>query len=326
MSVDTDDVKNVAAETAAGAEQNAASVLPDDVPAEVRTHWLDGTRSRELEAAEQELADDPEVKLSSLDQDMIRAESETPEEAAAVIAGEESRLRKDKALEQAAKLINQETPSRMLLERPAWGITGATGELHMRSSWAICLGRSSPMITGMYGFAAKVKAVIGAYRRGCPFAAQRLLKLEDELKKVNGIFRIKEVEVRKMLESAVRTKMEPFTSERPSSVSVHFISPYAYHAFELLLIYDDIMRIIFPYAQMGMIDPKIYQADLKELGRHIRRILGSCDGYYYVGEASCRAQDDIYQAAVNAFGEPDARIIEGKLLPYLVAIPQAFVR
>ena len=87
MSVDTDDVKNVAAETAAGAGQNAASVLPDDVPAEVRTHWLDGTRSRELEAAEQELADDPEVKLSSLDQDMIRAESETPEEAAAVIAG-----------------------------------------------------------------------------------------------------------------------------------------------------------------------------------------------------------------------------------------------
>ena len=317
MSVDTDDVKNVAAETAAGAEQNAASVLPDDVPAEVRTRWLDGTRSRELEAAEQELADDPEIKLSSLDQDMIRAESETPEEAAAVIAGEESRLRKDKALEQAAKLINQETPSRMLLERPAWGVTGATGELHMRSSWAICLGRSSPMITGMYGFAAKVKAVIGAYRRGCPFAAQRLLKLEDELKKVNGIFRIKEVEVRKMLGSAVRTKMEPFTSERPSSVSVHFISPYAYHAFELLLIYDDIM---------GMIDPKIYQADLKELGRHIRRILGSCDGYYYVGEASCRAQDDIYQAAVNAFGEPDARIIEGKLLPYLVAIPQAFVR
>ena len=266
------------------------------------------------------------MQLSPLDKDIIRAESETPEEAAAVIAGEESRLRKEKALEQAAKLINQETPSRMLLERPAWGITGATGELHMRSSWAICLGRSSPMITGMYGFAAKVKAVIAAYRKGCPFAAQRLLKLEAELKKVNEIFSVKEAELRKMLGSSVRTKMAPFTSERPSSVSVNFISPYAYHVFELLLIYDDIMRIIFPYAQMGMIDPKIYQESLKDLGRHIRRILSTCDGYYFVGDASCRAQDDIYQAAVNAFGEPDARIIEGKLLPYLVAIPQAFVR
>ena len=108
MSVDTDDVKKVAAETAAGAEQNAASVLPDDVPAEVRTHWLDGTRSRELEAAEQELADDPETKLSSLDRDMLRAEAESPEEAELLIAGEESRLRKDKALEQAAKLLNQD--------------------------------------------------------------------------------------------------------------------------------------------------------------------------------------------------------------------------
>ncbi len=318
MSVDTDDVQKEA--------PGAVPVLPEGVPEDEARNWLDGTRSRELEAAERELADDPEVRLSPLDQDIIRAESETPEEAAAVIAGEESRMRKEKALEQAAKLINQETPSRMLLERPAWGITGATGELHMRSSWAICLGRSSPMITGMYGFAAKVKAVIAAYRKGCPFAAQRLLKLEAELKKVNEIFSVKEAELRKMLGSSVRTKMEPFTSERPSSVSVNFISPYAYHVFELLLIYDDIMRIIFPYAQMGMIDPKIYQDSLKELGRHIRRILSTCDGYYFVGDASCRAQDDIYQAAVNAFGEPDARIIEGKLLPYLVAIPQAFVR
>ena len=314
----TDDVQKEA--------PGAVPVLPEGVPEDEARNWLDGTRSRELEAAERELADDPELQLSPLDKDIIRAESETPEEAAAVIAGEESRLRKEKALEQAAKLINQETPSRMLLERPAWGITGATGELHMRSSWAICLGRSSPMITGMYGFAAKVKAVIAAYRKGCPFAAQRLLKLEAELKKVNEIFSVKEAELRKMLGSSVRTKMEPFTSERPSSVSVHFISPYAYHVFELLLIYDDIMRIIFPYAQMGMIDPKIYQESLKDLGRHIRRILSTCDGYYFVGDASCRAQDDIYQAAVNAFGEPDARIIEGKLLPYLVAIPQAFVR
>ena len=318
MSIDTDDAQKEA--------PGAVPVLPEGVPEDEARNWLDGTRSRELEAAERELADDPEVRLSPLDQDIIRAESETPEEAAAVIAGEESRLRKERALEQAAKLINQETPSRMLLERPAWGITGATGELHMRSSWAICLGRSSPMITGMYGFAAKVKAVIAAYRKGCPFAAQRLLKLEAELKKVNEIFSVKEAELRKMLGSSVRTKMAPFTSERPSSVSVNFISPYAYHVFELLLIYDDIMRIIFPYAQMGMIDPKIYQENLKELGRHIRRILSTCDGYYFVGDASCRAQDDIYQAAVNAFGEPDARIIEGKLLPYLVAIPQAFVR
>ena len=314
----TDDVQKEA--------PGAVPVLPEGVPEDEARSWLDGTRSRELEAAERELADDPELQLSPLDKDIIRAESETPEEAAAVIAGEESRLRKEKALEQAAKLINQETPSRMLLERPAWGITGATGELHMRSSWAICLGRSSPMITGMYGFAAKVKAVIAAYRKGCPFAAQRLLKLEAELKKVNEIFSVKEAELRKMLGSSVRTKMAPFASVRASSVRVTFISPDAYHVFELLLIYDDIMRIIFPYAQMGMIDPKIYQESLKDLGRHIRRILSTCDGYYFVGDASCRAQDDIYQAAVNAFGEPDARIIEGKLLPYLVAIPQAFVR
>ena len=314
----TDDVQKEA--------PGAVPVLPEGVPEDEARSWLDGTRSRELEAAERELADDPELQLSPLDKDIIRAESETPEEAAAVIAGEESRLRKERALEQAAKLINQETPSRMLLERPAWGITGATGELHIRSSSVIWLGRSSPVLTGMSGFAAQVKAVIAAYRKGCPFAAQRLLKLEAELKKVNEIFSVKEAELRKMLGSSVRTKMAPFTSERPSAVSVNFISPYAYHVFELFLIYDDIMRIIFPYAQMGMIDPKIYQESLKDLGRHIRRILSTCDGYYFVGDASCRAQDDIYQAAVNAFGEPDARIIEGKLLPYLVAIPQAFVR
>ena len=92
MSIDTDDVQK----DAPGATPDPTPVLPEGVPEDEARHWLDGTRSRELEAAERELADDPEVQLSPLDQDIIRAESETPEEAAAVIAGEESRLRKER--------------------------------------------------------------------------------------------------------------------------------------------------------------------------------------------------------------------------------------
>ena len=40
-------------------------------------------------------------------------------------------------------MVNQATPSRMLLERPAWGITSAAGKLHMHSSWLLCIGRSA---------------------------------------------------------------------------------------------------------------------------------------------------------------------------------------
>ena len=315
----------VAGDTSTGAE--GAGSKP--AAAEHRNRLITETRSQEVQQSLAALGDDVGV-LTPLEQDIIRAESESEEEAEATIALEQNKIRHAKALSEAQKMVNQATPSRMLLERPAWGITGAVGELHMHSSWLLCIGRSASTgwgpVTGLYGFAAKVKQVLNDYRRGCPFAAMRLLKVEEELKGVNDLFTTKQGELRTMLREKVRTRMEPFTSARPAEAHLHFVSPYAYHAFELILLHDDVIRIIFPYIQMRLLDAKPYQNVLSEMGRHLRRLLASCDGHFFVGRESWDSKDDTCQAAINAFGEPDPDTLVGKLLPYLVTVPQAFVR
>lgn len=283
-----------------------------------------GQRARELEEAERELGD---IGLSSLEQDIIRSEASSPEEATAIIHDEIAKKKQSAVMKTAAAKVNPETPSRMLLERPSWGGSAAEGEVHMRQSWAVLLGRETPpVVTGLYGFASRVKRVIGGYRLGCPFAALMLKNLETDLIQVNEIFSIKEGEVRKLMDSAVRLRMKPFTSEIPVPVEVSFASPYSYHVFELLLIYDDILRIVYPYHRVRKIDPNFFPDLVKSLGRHLRRIMGSTNGYFFVGMESTLTQDATYQAAVNQFGDLPDGILDGKDLPHLVKVPPLFVR
>lgn len=334
MTTDTDKEMPVpgnapAADVAGVKSTGAEGAGGKDAAAEHRNRMITETRSKEMQQSMDALGEDV-GELTPLEQDIIRAESESKEEAEATIALEQEKNRHAKALREAQKMVNQATPSRMLLERPAWGITGAVGELHMHSSWLLCIGRSASTgrgpVTGLYGFAAKVKQVLNDYRRGCPFAAMRLLKVEEELKVVNELFTAKQAELRTLLREKVRTQMEPFTSAKPAQAHLNFVSPYAYHAFELILLHDDVIRIIFPYIQMRLLDVRPYQESLREMGRHLRRLLGSCDGHFFVGMDSWNSKDDTCHVAINAFGEPNPDTIAGKLLPYLVTVPQTFVR
>lgn len=286
------------------------------------------SRARELDEAERELADvnQNDIKLTPLQKDMIRDESADAQEAEEIIADKEAKLRERKLVAIASKRINQATPSRMLLERPAWGATDANAEVHMRQTWAVTLGRDvAPKITGLFGFASNVKRVISSYRKGCPFAAMVLLQLEEELKHVNEIFKIKEHEVRKLLDTSIRIKMKPFVSEMPVSLELSFASPYSYHVTELLLIYDDILRLTYPYYQARIIETEYYFNLTRTLGRHLRRIMQCCNGYSFVGAESTLKKDSVYQAAVNVFGELNPGIIDKTLLPYLVRVPPAFM-
>lgn len=126
----------------AGGKDAAAEAAGNKIAAtKHRNRLVTETRSQEVQQSLDALGDDVWL-LTPLEQDIIHAESESEEEAEAAIALEQDKVRHAKALSEAQKMVNQATPSRMLLERPAWGITGAVGELHMHSSWLLCIGRS----------------------------------------------------------------------------------------------------------------------------------------------------------------------------------------
>ena len=287
---------------------------------------LDARKSRELQASE----DASNVELTALEETMIRDEAASDTEAKEIMDEELTRKRREISLAQAEKLINQETPSRILMERPSWGAAGAACEIHTRQTYAMLLGRrgdtENSSITGLYAGAKRIRLVVNAYRRGCPFAAQFLVRLEEDLKKVNELFELKESEVRKLVQRISRVQMKRFTSRSPARIDVVFVNPYAWHILDLVLRFDDMVRIMLPYRQTHMIDNKIYFNLVQEFGRHLRRLFASCNRYFFVGADAVEKKDEVYLAAVNQFGDLDPEIHEGKLLPYLIAIPQSFVR
>lgn len=285
-------------------------------------------KSRELQESE----DNSNVTLTALEETMIRDEASSDEEASEIMEEELTLKRREMSLAQAEKLINQETPSRILMERPSWGAAGAACEIHTRQTYAMLLGRrggtanaSSP-ITGLYAGAKRIRQVVNAYRRGCPFAAQFLVRLEQDLNQVNELFELKESEVRKLVQGISRVQMKRFCSRAPARIDVVFVNPYAWHVLDLVLRFDDMVRILLPYRQVHMIDNTVYFNLVQELGRHLRRLFAHCNRYFFVGQEAVEKQDELYLAAVNQFGELDPEIHDGKLLPYLIAIPQSFVR
>lgn len=284
---------------------------------------LDEGKSNELLAAEQEEKNTPTSKLGELDKQMIIDESESIEEANAVINEEEEKLMRKNALNRAHKKVNPETPLRILTKRPASGmIFQGEAELHMLQTYALLVGQNSPKpITGLFASAKKLNELIGAYRKGCPFAAKFLMDIEKEIQFLNERIKAKDAEITRFLVSLTPLKLKKFTSKQTADPDLTFVNPYSYHYMALLLQYDEMLRKIFPYYQTSLLDYERFAQVTNEFGRHFRRLFSSADKYFYVGMESFKKQDTTYLAAITYFGELDKELVSRKVGPQFVALP-----
>lgn len=124
---------------------------------------LNEGKALELVQQQELLAADESIKLTGLEEEMLRAEASDDEDAQLLIQMELDRKKRDLATKQAMSMVNQDTPSKYLLERPTWGPTQAPAEIHTTNAYLLILGRSgnSPTtgkfapITGLYRAASK---------------------------------------------------------------------------------------------------------------------------------------------------------------------------
>lgn len=283
-------------------------------------------KATELLESEIEVELDDSVDIDESDKQIIREDAADEIEAEEIIAAEVGIAKKQEALKRARKKINPEAPASTLTQRPANGLITAKGEIHSRHAWGLLKGRKEPpAIAGLYAAAKMMNLLMREYRRGCLYAAKFLIDTEIELNNIKNKIELRQKENKKYFSEITRMKIEPFSSARPTQPEWVYFSPYSWHMTELVLMYDEMLRMSYPYYSMRLITREEFKKRTTSISRDLRRLFSMNSRYYWVGPESFIKKDEVYLQAVTDFGELNADIISRKVAPKMIEIPSQFL-
>lgn len=284
-----------------------------------KSKLTDSAKSNELKQAEKTIREQTSVSLSEKNDIASMAENKTEQ------AIMEKELIDDKVAKQsvaeAKKNINKEVPAQYLNSRPSGGVTEGSVTYHMRETYAFMLGRRNPKpeLIGLFAAAARLKTIVQGYYADCPYACWKLVELEQEITDLKKQMKLIEQEAIALVNHSSNVVIKKFEAKRPTNVMLSFAEPYAYHIADLLVQYDDILRIMLKYKEKQFISYEEYATIENKMAKPLRRILNTTTKWYYVGREAVLEQNAKNQQAEASMGILPDEIINDKIKPTMIA-------
>lgn len=296
--------------------------LPVDRAETVR-RIRDASRASELREEEAAVAA-AGVSLSPAEQRDIRDVAESPEEEAVLVAERLVEKRNVQAMQRARQRVNEAVPARTLLTRPGYGPSHGNVKIHVRDSFAFLLGRSRNTrdgkfyISGLFDASVAVRSVVQGHHAGCPYATWYLVQIEKEIEDFRSLVVEMEEKAKALVEAATFVRMSPFVSRQPADVPLDFVVSYGFWFVDLLVRYDNVLRLLQPYLRQKFISQAEYSAIQEPLGRSLRRLLRLPSRWRFVGRDAVLQKTNTFYAAEHEMGVLPQEILEGQVKPELV--------
>ena len=232
--------------------------------------------------------------------------------------------RQQAAMRQARSRVNEAVPSRTLVQRPTYGATRGKVYLHVRDTYAFLLGREANpethkgYIAGMFAASKTMRTLVQGHIAGCPYATWFLVRIEDGMAKFREMVKEKEVNALALVEAATPVRLEPFTSRRPAEVPLDFTASYGFHFADILVRFDNVLRILQSYLRQGFITQEEYRAIRQPLAKELRNLFRLPQQWRFVGKDAVMQQTNQLLAAEHDMGRLPQEILDGERLPQLV--------
>ena len=232
--------------------------------------------------------------------------------------------RQQAAMRQARSRVNEAVPSRTLVQRPTYGATRGKVYLHVRDTYAFLLGREANpethkgYIAGMFAASKTMRTLVQGHIAGCPYATWFLVRIEDGMAKFREMVKEKEANAIALVEAATPVRLEPFTSRRPAEVPLDFTASYGFHFADILVRFDNVLRILQSYLRQGFITQDEYRAIRQPLAKELRNLFRLPQQWRFVGKDAVMQQTNQLLAAEHDMGRLPQEILDGERLPQLV--------
>ena len=145
--------------------------------------------------------------------------------------------------------------------------------LQTRQAQLLVRGRKvkgKPNITGLVGFADRLRLIWYAAQANDPYADWWLIKIHDGLVRAKDAVGEQRVPIRELLDSVTAFEVAPSSSKDPFRIQLHFSSPYAYLAAQVLSQFDEFVREALTARHIGLIKPREASADIFKCGSRLR--------------------------------------------------------
>ena len=180
-----------------------------------------------------------------------------------------------------------------------------------------------PAITGLTGFADRLKGLWQAVRMDDPWADWWLIQVEEAI----AVHRTRLQHVLEHLEgfknSLDTLEFDFAQSSHPQRVSLQFVNPYAFRGAQMLVEYDRVQCAAMTFFHLGIDLPHTLAEQIGASGRWMRRVFALPHGYCNLEVARCDALENSERAeqARERMGELPREVLSGEHLPSLRPVP-----
>lgn len=284
----------------------------------------ESSRASELRDAEAAVAAPGVVTLTPAEERELRDIAEGEDDLQALRKEKLDEKREQAAMRQARRRVNDAVPSRTLVQRPTYGATRGKVYLHVRDTYAFLLGREANpethkgYIAGMFAASKTMRTLVQGHIAGCPYATWFLVRIEDGMAKFREMVKEKEANAIALVEAATPVRLEPFISRRPAEVPLDFTASYGFHFADILVRFDNVLRILQSYLRQGFITQDEYRAIRQPLAKELRNLFRLPQQWRFVGKDAVMQQTNQLLAAEHDMGRLPQEILDGERLPQLV--------
>ena len=225
-----------------------------------------------------------------------------------------------------------ESPSEPEVLGPLRGQVWLT--LQTRQAQQLVRGRSAtpgkPAITGLVGFAERLRVIWQAARNDDPYADWWLIKVHEGIEVAGTLIGHHQQALDTLLQQVGSMEIIIAASRKPFRMPLQFANPYAYQGARLLSAYDTLVCHALTAQHVGLLDSRSCSAELGVCARKVRSVFAIPQGYRFLGidRPAVRQGIDESKRARQLMGEVPEDVLSGEhqapLAPRKMRFPAGF--
>lgn len=187
-----------------------------------------------------------------------------------------------------------------------------------RHAQRLILGRAAtrdkPAITGLLGFADRLRVIWNAARADDPYADWWLIKIDNALGFARNRIKTERAALNECIEQQSALQINVATAEKPHRVALQFANPYAYWGAHLIAEFDRTARTVLTAKHVGLINTMEAERSLGGCAGAIRRLFAVPQGYraLRIDRGSVMAGEEVAQEAADSMGKLPQAVLLGE--------------
>lgn len=173
---------------------------------------------------------------------------------------------------------------------------------------------SKPSITGLMGFADRLRVIWNAARADDPYADWWLIKVDEAWERARSRIKLEQAALDNCIQQCSALQIRVATTDKPYRVALNFTNPYAYSGAQLIAEFDTTARTALTAKHVGLISGALAERTLGGCAGAIRSLFAVPQGYRVlrINREAVKAGGSAAREAADVMGELPQSVLLGK--------------